>query len=286
MKRWAALFTCLSSRAKHIEVLHSMEASSMLNALRRVVARRESIAEIVSDNGTNFMGAAKELRQELKEMAEGELKDALTKEGIRWHFIPPHSPHVGGIWERQIRTIKDILAKMLWEFGMWLDDEILNMLLCEVEAVMNSRPLAKLSADPADPLPITANQILTMRTEVMRAPPGAFGDADLYSRRRWRKVQYLADIFWTRWKKEYLASLQTRNKWTGESRAFRVNDVVAVKESDLARGQWPLGRITGIRESRDGIPRAVYLRIAGRRRLERGVQDFVLVTESQRQTSD
>lgn len=280
VKRWAVLFTCLSSRATHIEVLHSMDTSSMMSAMRRMVARRGHVMEVVSDNGTNFTGVARELQQELKDMVESEMKDVLMKEKISWTFIPPHSPHAGGIWERQIRTIKEVLAKMLWEFGMRLDDEILHTLLCEVELVMNSRPLTRLSADPTDPPPITANQILTMRTDLARAPPGAFGDVDLYSRKRWRRVQYLADIFWSRWKREYLAKLQVRQKWTRETRIFKVGDIVAIKESELARGEWLIGRVVDVREARDGFPRAARLRIAGRRRLERGLQDLVFITEA------
>ena len=108
-KRYGALFTCLVSRAVHIEVAHSLDTDSFLNALRRFIARRGQVREIRSDNGTNFVGARRELREAINEMDQKEIVEKLRQQNIDWKFNPPAASHMGGVWERQIRTACRIL---------------------------------------------------------------------------------------------------------------------------------------------------------------------------------
>ena len=84
--------------------------------------------------------------------------------------------------------------------------------LCEVEAIVNGRPITKLSDDPRDLEPLTPNHLLLLRSGPA-TPPGNFNKGDNNSQRRWRQVQYLADVFWHRWIREYLLTLQERQKW-------------------------------------------------------------------------
>ena len=105
VKQYGALFTCLASRAIHIETTRSLDTDSFINALRRFLARRGPVQQIRSDNGTNFVGAYRELRAALAEMEDGTIKQTLVEMGIEWIFNPPAESHMGGIWERQIRTV-------------------------------------------------------------------------------------------------------------------------------------------------------------------------------------
>ena len=89
MKRYGALYTCLVSRAVHIEIAVSLETDSFLNSLRRFIARRGPIKELRCDNGTNFVGAERELRQAVLEMNNDHLREQLLKESITWKFNPP-----------------------------------------------------------------------------------------------------------------------------------------------------------------------------------------------------
>ena len=123
LKRYGVLFTCLSSRAIHIETANSLDTSSFINALRRFVARRGNVRKIRCDNGTNFHGAERELRVALQEMSEDHIRDFTLKAGIDWSFNPPAASHMGGVWERQIRTVRKVLAPLLKEYGERLDDE-------------------------------------------------------------------------------------------------------------------------------------------------------------------
>ena len=253
VKRYGAIFTCLALRAVHLEISHTLDTDSFILALRRFIARRGQVKEIRSDNGTNFTGAEKELRVMISSWNQATIHDTLLQKGIKWVFNPPAASHHGGVWERLIRSTRKILGALTKE--QVLDDECLQTLLCEAESIINGRPLTKVSDDPNDLEPLTPNHLLLLRQNES-LPPGLFEKNDTYSRRRWRQVQYLANVFWGRWKREYLPSLQERQKWFRPRRNFTVGDTVIVDES-TPRNVWPIGRITGVFPDRDGFVRRV-----------------------------
>ena len=206
LKRYGVLFTCMASRAIHLEISNTLETDSFINALRRFISRRGPIRQLRSDQGTNFMGARRELKQALAEMDQQKIKTKLLEEQCDWFSFKmnvPAASHMGGVWERQIRSVRNVLSSLLQDNGRQLDDESLRTLMCEAEAIVNSRPLTvNQLADPDSPSPLTPNHLLTMKTKVVLAPPGAFQPADVYCRKRWRRVTHLANEFWTRWRKE------------------------------------------------------------------------------------
>ena len=116
------------------------------------------------------------------------------KYSIQWVLNPPAASHMGGIWERQIRTARKVLSSLSHEYGYKLDDDYFQTLMCDVESIINSRPLTTVSSDPNDVDPLTPNHILTMKSSIVLPPPGNFQWADVYQRKRWRRVQYLANI--------------------------------------------------------------------------------------------
>jgi hypothetical protein len=128
----------------------------------------------------------------------------------------------------------------------------------EIEAILNSRPLTTVSGDPSDVEPLTPAHILTMKPAIL-PPPGTFQDADVYSRMRWRRIQYLAQVFWSRWRKEFLFLCQARSKWTDEQRNLSEDDIVLIKE-DAPRSQWPLGRVLEVESGQDGLVRAAKIK--------------------------
>jgi hypothetical protein len=210
-KRYGVLFTCMSTRAIHIEIAECMDTSSCINALRRFISRRGPVKEITSDNGSNLVGANHELRKAIQELSEQDIHKFAANHGIKWKFNIPAASHHGGVWERQIRTVRKILQALLAEQHLKVtrNEEELHTLLCEVEATVNSRPLTKVSYDTEDLDVITPNHLLQLKTPE-NFPPGKFIEQDQYARRRWRQVQYLADVFWKRWTQEYLPMLQRR----------------------------------------------------------------------------
>ena len=245
MKHYGVLFTCMASRAIHLETATSLTTDSFLNAYRRFVCRRGPVQQLRSDQGTNFVGAKNELEAALLEMNHDVIQRELLKDScdwFTWKMNVPHSSHTGGVWERQICTVRSVLSGLLQNHGSQLDDESLRTLTIEVEAIVNSHPLS--TADLTDPEfldVLTPNHLLTMKSSVILAPPGNFQRADVYSRKRWRRVQHLTDEFWQRCKKGYLQPLQVRQKWTAPQGNLE-GDIVILKDDSEPRNHWKLAR--------------------------------------------
>ena len=255
-KRWGLVFTCLSSRAVHIEVLESMDTSSFICALRRFFALRGPASLLRCDRGTNFIGGKSELDEAMKEMDQRRLERYVKDQGCEWLFNPPYASHFSGAWEQQIGTIRRVLDAMFLELGgSQLTHELLVTLMAEVMAIVNARPITTVLSDTDEPEPLSPSMLLTMKTRPLGPPPGEFLPVDLYSRRRWRRVQYLADQFWLRWRREYMQTLQIRSKWNSSKRNLNAGDIVLVKEDGAHRNDWPLGLISEAIKSEDGAVR-------------------------------
>ena len=268
LKRYGVIFTCLSCRAVHLESANSLETDSFINALRRFLARRGPVFQLRSDCGSNIIGTRNEFCKSLSEMYEkGQVSKFLLKYNCDWidfKFNPPSASHMSGAWERQIRTVRNALEPLLTHCGSQLDDEGFRTFLTEVENIINSRPLSTENiCDPNCLEPLTPNHLLTMKPKLLLPPPGRFLKGDQYARKRWRRVQYLANEFWNRWRKEYLHQLQTRTKWVTRSRNVKEGDIVIMSENiSLPRSRWKLARIERVHPSDDGLVRKVTLRVA------------------------
>jgi transposase InsO family protein len=176
-------------------------------ALHRFTARRGKPQKIFSDNGTNFVAADRELSEEIRAINDKKVKDELMLDAIEWNFNPPHAPHMGGVWERLVRSVKQILRHLVG--SRLLNDEELVSFMCEAERILNDRPLTRMGSDPRDPTPLTPSHLLTMGR----------GDCTATSegnnvRRRWQVIQRIANHFYERFISEYVPLLQTRSKWT------------------------------------------------------------------------
>ncbi|KAK3736788.1 hypothetical protein QZH41_011735, partial [Actinostola sp. cb2023] len=221
-------------------------------------------------------------------MDQSKVQRFISEHGCEWKFNPPHASHFGGVWERQIGTIRKVLDAMFAELGRSrLTHELLVTLMAEVAAIVNARPIAALPSDVDDPLPLSPAMLLTMKTRPLGPPPGEFIPSDLYARRRWRRVQYLADQFWKRWRREYLQSLQFRRKWHQPQRNLLREDVVLVKEEGEHRNDWPMGRVTEAIKSEDGRVRKAVVRVVRDGRTKTLLHDSeVEVADDQVQVQD
>lgn len=144
-KRYGVIFTCLVCRVVHLEVANSLDTDPCLNALCGFICRRGQVALIRSDNGANCIGAERELREALASLNHAQIKRAVRKDGVDWCFNVPVGSHHGGVWERVIRIARRILSSVLQQ--QRLDDDGLQTVMCEAEAILNDRPINKLSDD-------------------------------------------------------------------------------------------------------------------------------------------
>ena len=254
VKRYGCLFTCLTTRAVHIEIAHSLDTDSMINALRRFISVRGYPEQIRSDQGSNFIKADKELKEAIEEWNEHKINNFCRQKKIEWIFNPPSASHMGGAWERMIRSVRQILKAIFKE--QLVSDEVLSTVMAEVVNILNSRPLTRNSDSALDEQPLTPNHLLHLRP-CPDLPPGIFDKDDLSCRRAWRQAQYLANLFWLRWTREYLPNLLERKKWNTLRRNLEVGDLVLLADESFPRGKWPLGRVVEVMPSRDGLVRTV-----------------------------
>ncbi|GBP16312.1 hypothetical protein EVAR_103680_1 [Eumeta japonica] len=258
-----------------MEVASSLSADSMIMALRRFMARRGQPDTLYSDHGTNFVGAAAELSRARLEIEE-RMSDEATTRAIRWLRIPPHAPHMGGSWERLVRSIKVALSATLHTRAP--KDEVLHTLLLEAEFVVNSRPLTHISVLPSDPTALTPNHFL-LGSAAGRWQPGHFDTSEECSRKQWRASQALAEMFWQRWLREYLPTLQRRHKWTEGRPPIKVGDAVVITDPALPRNTWPRGIVERVYPGIDGQVRVVDIRTAHGRLRRPTARLAVLPTE-------
>ena len=253
LKRYLCLFTCLATRAVHLEVAWGLDTSSFLNALTRFTARRGVPKEIVSDNGTNFVGAVNELKELFSKFDKNGIQRAATDKGIKWKFNPPGAPHFGGVFEAMIKSAKKAIYAEIGNSSV--TDEELITICSGAESLLNSRPITYQSSDPRDDVPLTPNHFLHGQMGGLFAPE--VPNEVVNPHERWRKVQSLITRVWQRWLKEYLPTLNARPKWSDVVKDLKEGDVVLVLDKDIPRGRWPLGRITECFPSKDGHTRVV-----------------------------
>ena len=259
-KRYCLLITCLTTRAVHLEVAQSLCTDSFLMALRRFIARRRKPEVVYSDNGTNLRAGERELRLLIQEWNQQAISDQLAQADIIWRFNPPAAPRMGGVWERMVGTVKRALRTVLGR--LMVTDEVLQTVLAEAEAIVNSRPLTYVSAQGDGLEALTPNHLLLGHPTVYM-PPGIFSDNDVSSRRLWRQTQALANQFWRRWWREYVPGLACRQKWTRETRNLERGDLVLLVEEDVPCERWPLGRVMEVIPGQDGCVRSARVRVRG-----------------------
>ncbi|XP_053690797.1 uncharacterized protein LOC128739342 [Sabethes cyaneus] len=252
-KRWGVLVTCLTTRAVHLEIAHTLSADSCIMALRNFMARRGKPLKIISDRGTNFTATNKELMAALKMMDQDKVLQEIISPETEWQFLPPSSPHMGGSWERLVQIVKTNLLQINQQRP--LTDEILRNLLTEIENLINSRPLTHVPVDNPEAPVLTPNHFILGSSSGLK-PASNLNDSALVLRRSWRTSQIEANVFWRRWLRDYMPDLVRRTKWYTAVKPIEVNDIVVVVDPKLPRNCWPKGRIISVRKGNDGQVRA------------------------------
>jgi len=152
VKRYCCVFTCLASRATHLEMASDLSTDSFLMALRRFLSTRgHSTKTIYSDNGKNFVGARSELQRGLRRLNQRQIMNELSPKGVEWKHAPPLTSHQGGIYEAVICLVRKAMDSLMTDRKLRsLTDEGLMTLLKEIEYILNCRPLTSVSSNPDD----------------------------------------------------------------------------------------------------------------------------------------
>lgn len=259
-KAYIAIFICMATRAIHIELVTDLSTQAFLAAFRRFYSRRGLPASVYSDNGTNFHGAEADLRRLFRaNLNNGEVASSMADNEIEWHFIPPSSPHFGGLWEAGVKSIKHHLKRVIGSCTLTIDE--FTTLLCQVEACLNSRPIAGLSSGPDDLSYLTPGHFL-IGSPLLAMPEPNLLDRNESNLSRYQLVQQLRDRFWKVWRLDYLTSLQKRRIWGDERPNLVVGDLVLIKDDNKPPTFWPLGRIIQCIAGSDGLVRVCEIKTA------------------------
>ncbi|XP_048261980.1 uncharacterized protein LOC125385143 [Bombus terrestris] len=240
-----------SLKAVHLELVTDLTSEAFIAALRRFIARRGFCVTIYSDNGTNFVGANNELR-ELRNLLQSDdhkvrIQSFLADRRIEWHFIPPNSPHFGGLWEAAVKSFKRHLRRVAG--NELLTYENLNTLIIEIESILNSRPLTPISSDPNDLLVLTPGHFL-IGDALTSFRERDFRDTPSNRLSSWQHIQRIKQHFWRRWHREYLNELNIRNKWSKGSHDIRVGTVVVLREDNERHEEEEMEKIRKIKQNK------------------------------------
>ena len=264
MKCYIALFVCLATKAIHLEVVSELSTKAFIAALDRFISRRGKCSTIHSDHGTNFIGARnyfREMTQFLHQSTTDEIiRNHLTKQEIQWKHIPPRNPEAGGLWEAGVKSAKYHLSRVTKNANLHYEE--LSTLMCQIEAILNSRPITQLSTDPNDPQALTAGHFLIGRPLI--APPQRnVLDVNFNRLQRWDRIIQIKQDFWRRWNQGYLHRLQVRTRNYKDKNPVKVGHMALLHVDNAPPLHWPLGIITDIFPGNDGITRVARIRCSG-----------------------
>ncbi|GFW64971.1 integrase catalytic domain-containing protein [Trichonephila clavipes] len=249
-KGYIALFVCLATKAVHVEAVGDLTTDSFIAALRRFSARRGAPRHIYSDNETNFVGACRKLDEIRKLKLSLPTNEALSyylyKSSIDWHFIPPTSPHFGGIWESGIRSVKFHLKRVSGKIILTFEE--LTTLLTQIEGLLNFKPLSYVNGSDIKCIStLTPSHFLTgdVLFSVLEELPSTSNHRD-----RRELLQNIKRGFWKQWCSDFLSSLQPRKRWQDAQPNLKEDDIVLIKE-ESPPGTWPMARVLQVHPEND-----------------------------------
>ncbi|XP_075152046.1 uncharacterized protein LOC142226066 [Haematobia irritans] len=255
-KGYVCVFICFSTKAIHLEATSDLSTNTFLAAFERFVSRRGCPLHLHSDNGTNFVGAAKTLAKNFVRTSQEAIEANYAHQKITWHFIPPGAPHMGGLWEAGVKSFKSHFRKVAGNFKHTFEE--FQTLLSKIEACLNSRPLCATSQNPNDLSALTPGHFLIGSPILMPMDPN-MREAPMSLVNRWQRLCVIHQHFCLRWKEEYLKELHGRYKWKTPSENLKEGLIVIIKDENLPPNAWRMGRLNKVYPGPDGKVRVVEL---------------------------
>lgn len=276
-KAWFVIFVCMSTKAIHLDLIVSMSSEAFKDCLRRFICRRGKPHTLHSDNGTNFIGCKRDLK-ELKELFNKQNSEKVSEfcsnEGINWTTIPPRASHFGGEWEAGVKSVKYHLKRIAGNASLTYEETL--TLLIQIEAVLNSRPLYAMSTDPNDFEPITPAHFLIGRPFSMFPEPELI-DMNPGRLTRFERITQIRQHFWKRFSLEYVTSLQNRTKWFRKKPEIKIGQLVMLKDENLPSYCWRTGRIVKLYPGKDNVVRVVLIKMPDGQEFKRDSQKISIL---------
>lgn len=257
IKCYIALFVCMSTKALHLELVSDLTTDAFIATFRRFIGRRGKPLVVYSDNGTNFVGADREIKRLNEFLKSKQLHNTIANtfnvDNIEWKFIPSRSPTFGGLWEAGVRSVKFHLRRVLKTSQVTFEE--FYTILVQIEAIVNSRPLSPLSSDPNDYQPLTPGHFLIGRP-LTQIPDGEYIEQPANRIKHFHYLQQVMNHFWSRWSREYINNLQTRQKWKQNNQTLlQIGRLVLLKDENLPPMRWKLGRLEELHRGNDDVVR-------------------------------
>ncbi|XP_052743215.1 uncharacterized protein LOC128199140 [Bicyclus anynana] len=257
-KGYICVFVCFTTKAVHLELASDLTTETFLGCLKRQISRRGKPSQVHCDNFSSFKSASNQLNELYKLHAsqyhQANVQKFAAEQGINFHFIPCYSPTFGGLWEAAVKSTKYHLRRVVQ--NSLLTYEQLNTVLCEIEAVLNSRPLLSLSSDPDDFYYLTPGHFI-IGSALTMYPENNLINVPKNKLKFWQLCTNLKQQFWKVWHKYYLNILQNRPKWRQDQNNVKVGSLVILKDDNLYPMYWPMARIVRLCPGHDGKVRAV-----------------------------
>ncbi|XP_044741922.1 uncharacterized protein LOC123302893 [Chrysoperla carnea] len=260
-KGFVVLFICSSTYAIHLEIVTDYSTSGFIAAYKRFTGCRGICATLSSDCGTNLVGADAELKRLFTESSTQlkTLRSLLANDGTHWHFNPPSAPHFGGRWEAGVKSVKHHLKRVIG--NTLLTYEEFTTVLIQIEAVLNSRPLCRLTDDPDDLAVLTPGHCLT-GGPLTTIPEPALTHLKITHLSRWQLTRQILENFWTKWSREYLQQLQAIYKWQYPANQINIGSIVLIVDERYPASKWPLAKVIQLHPGADNLTRVVTLKTA------------------------
>ena len=276
-KSYGVLFTCLSSRAVHVEVAHDYSTDGFLQVIRRYASMRGWPKTIHSDKGTQLVGASNELKQSIVNLNWEKIQVYGHKRGTTWNFTPADAPWYNGATEALVKTVKRALTTAVGEQVLSFSE--LQTCMFEAAQLVNQRPIGVHPCDPNEGSYLCPNDLILGRSSP-EVPHGPFKERTS-DHHRFDFIQQITAAFWRRWNREIFPSLVVQPKWHTEKRDLQVGDVVMMQDSNTVRGEWKMAVVCeAIRSSDNRVRRGIieYKSENGTRiRVERPVQRLIVL---------
>ncbi|KAL6735613.1 hypothetical protein Aduo_006035 [Ancylostoma duodenale] len=291
-KVWVCLFTCMATRAIHLESVADNSAIEFISAFRKFIARRGAPDLVISDNAPTFKLGSEILTNELPKNRNNPLVHSFVlQERLQWKFITPFSPWKGGFYERLVGSVKNALKKTVQK--AILTSKTLETLVTEIEGVLNSRPLTPIGntnsaeevrilrpIDLLQPHADVAPFIKSTNTKSSTYAVSASTETKEYVNSWFQTATENLNTFWNVWQKEYLQALvekhqQSKTYKFGAKTCPKEGQIVLVKQECTSRTEWPLAIILKLNKSKDGTVRSAKIRTSNKSEVERPINQLI-----------